>query len=180
MMAERLAARLRSNRTTRRVGRCSVGRTPFLGQFPQARQAYRRVIDLRPQDAQARADYADASAMANGGKLDGEPEKAIERALQLDPDNAKALSLAGTLALRRGDAALAASHWERALRTVEPGSEMATQIQAALTEARQRYRSRLTGGVICTVAGRALQTPGRRLAAARPWWLETLRPEDRR
>jgi cytochrome c-type biogenesis protein CcmH len=109
-----------------------------LGRFPQAKEAYQHVIDLRPQDAQAYADYADASAMANGGKLEGEPEKMIERALHLDPDNAKGLSLAGTLALRRGDAALAASRWERALRGVEPASDMANQIQAALNEARQR------------------------------------------
>ena len=138
MMAEQLAGRLKEHPDDAR-GWSMLGRTySVLGQFPQAKEAYRRLIDLRPQDAQAYADYADASAMANGGKLEGEPEKMIERALQLDLDNAKALSLAGTLALRRGDAALAASHWERALRGVEPTSDMANQIQAALNEARQR------------------------------------------
>ena len=138
MMAEQLAGRLKEHPDDAR-GWSMLGRTyGVLGQFPQAKEAYQHVIDLRPRDAQAYADYADASAMANGGKLEGEPEKMIERALQLDPNNAKALSLAGTLALRRGDAALAASHWERALRGVEPASDMANQIQAALNEARQR------------------------------------------
>jgi len=138
MMAEQLAGRLKEHPDDAR-GWSMLGRTyGVLGRFPQAKEAYQHVIDLRPQDAQAYADYADASAMANGGKLEGEPEKMIERALQLDPDNAKALSLAGTLALRRGDAALAASRWERALRGVEPASDMANQIQAALNEARQR------------------------------------------
>lgn len=138
MMAEQLAGRLKEHPDDAR-GWSMLGRTySVLGRFPQAKEAYQHVIDLRPQDAQAYADYADASAMANGGKLEGEPEKMIERALHLDPDNAKALSLAGTLALRRGDAALAASRWERALRGVEPASDMANQIQAALNEARQR------------------------------------------
>jgi len=138
MMAEQLAGRLKEHPDDAR-GWSMLGRTySVLGRFPQAKEAYQHVIDLRPQDAQAYADYADASAMANGGKLEGEPEKMIERALHLDPDNAKALSLAGTLALRRGDAAQAASHWERALRGVEPASDMANQIQAALNEARQR------------------------------------------
>jgi len=138
MMAEQLAGRLKEHPDDAR-GWSMLGRTySVLGRFPQAKEAYQHVIDLRPQDAQAYADYADASAMANGGKLEGEPEKMIERALQLDPGNAKALSLAGTLALRRGDAALAASRWERALRGVEPASDMANQIQAALNEARQR------------------------------------------
>ena len=74
MMAEQLAGRLKDIRMTRAVGRCSVGRTAFWA-GPQAKEAYQHVIDLRPQDAQAYADYADASAMANGGKLEGEPEK---------------------------------------------------------------------------------------------------------
>jgi len=109
-----------------------------LGQFDKAVTAYQRVVKLRPDDAQVHADYADALAMANGRKLDGEPERLLKRALALDPDNAKALSLAGTLAFDRGDAATAARHWERALQRIEPGSELAQQLQGALADARQR------------------------------------------
>ena len=137
-LAQRLAERLKTNPDDA-DGWSMLGRSyAVLGRYPQAVQAIQHVIDLRPKDAQAYADYADALGMANGRKLDGEPEKAIARALQLDPDNGKALALAGTVALDHGDAALAARHWERALRGVEPGGEMARQLQGGIAEARQR------------------------------------------
>ncbi|MEJ5999445.1 tetratricopeptide repeat protein [Paucibacter soli] len=137
-MAERLAERLKS-RPDDAEGWTMLSRSyAVLGQFDKAVTAYQRVVKLRPDDAQVYADYADALAMANGSKLDGEPETLIKRALELDPGNAKALSLAGTLAFDRGDAASAARHWERALQGMEPGSELAQQLQGALAEARQR------------------------------------------
>ncbi len=137
-MTERLVERLK-NQPDDAEGWAMLGRSySVLQRFPQAVQAYQRAITLRPNDAQAHADQADALAMVNGQKLDGEPEKLVNRALQLDPDNPKALSLAGTIALDRGDAALAAQHWERALRKVEPGSEIASRLQGGIDEARQR------------------------------------------
>lgn len=137
-MAERLAERLKS-KPDDAEGWTMLSRSyAVLGQFDKAVAAYQHVIKLRPDDAQVFADYADAMAMANGRKLEGEPEKLLKRALELDPDNAKALSLAGTLAFDRGDAALAARHWERALQRIEPGSELANQLQGALADARQR------------------------------------------
>jgi cytochrome c-type biogenesis protein CcmH len=137
-MAERLAERLKT-RPDDAEGWTMLSRSyAVLGQFDKAVAAYQTVVKLRPDDAQVQADYADALAMANGRKLDGEPEKLLKRALELDPDNAKALSLAGTLAFDRGDAATAARHWERALKRIEPGSELAQQLQGALADARQR------------------------------------------
>lgn len=137
-MAERLAERLKT-RPDDAEGWGMLARSyAVLGQFDKAVTAYQTVAKLRPDDAQLHADYADALAMANGRKLDGEPEKLLKRALELDPDNAKALSLAGTLAFDRGDAATAARHWERALKRIEPGSELAQQLQGALADARQR------------------------------------------
>ncbi len=108
-----------------------------LGRQSEALQAYKKVIELRPKDAQGYADIADAIATDNGNRLDGEPEKLIAKALTLDPDNVKALALSGTIAFDRGDAATATDQWEHALRGVEPGSGMATQLQGALKEARQ-------------------------------------------
>jgi cytochrome c-type biogenesis protein CcmH len=137
-LTQRLAERMKT-RPDDAEGWSMLGRSyGALGRYAEAVQAYQHVIDLRPKDAQALADSADALGMANGRKLDGEPEKLIARALQLDPDNAKALSLAGTIALDRGDAASAARLWEHAVKGVEPGSEMAGQLLAAVAEARQR------------------------------------------
>jgi len=137
-MAQRLADRLKTQPDDAE-GWAMLGRSyGVLERYPQALAAYQRVLDLRPQDAQAYADYADALGMSQGRKLDGEPEKMIARALQLDPDNMKALSLAGTIAFDRGDHKLAAQQWERAQRKLEPGSEMARRLQGGIDEARQR------------------------------------------
>ena len=137
-MAQRLADRLKTQPDDAE-GWAMLGRSyGVLERYPQALAAYQRVLDLRPQDAQAYADYADALGMSQGRKLDGEPEKMIARALQLDPDNMKALSLAGTIAFDRGDHTLAVQQWERAQRKLEPGSEMARRLQGGIDEARQR------------------------------------------
>jgi cytochrome c-type biogenesis protein CcmH len=137
-MAQRLADRLKTQPDDAE-GWAMLGRSyGVLGRYPQALAAYQRVLDLRPQDAQGYADYADALGMSQGRKLDGEPEKMIARALQLDPDNMKALSLAGTIAFDRGDHKLAVQLWERAQRKLEPSGEMARQLQGGIDEARQR------------------------------------------
>lgn len=108
-----------------------------LGRLAEALPAYRKVIELKPKEAQGYADLADALGSNNGNSLEGEPEKLLAKALTLNPDHVKALALSGTLAFNRGDAATAAKQWEHALRGVEPGSPMASQLQGALAEARQ-------------------------------------------
>lgn len=109
-----------------------------LGRQAEALSAYRKVIELNPKDAQGYADLADALGSENGNSLEGEPEKLLAKALTLNPDNIKALALSGTVAFNRGDAATAAKQWERALRSVEPGSEMARQLQGAVNDAHQQ------------------------------------------
>lgn len=109
-----------------------------LGRHSEAMPAFRKVIELKPKDAQGYADLADAMGSANGRSLDGEPEKLIKQALTLDPKNPKALFLSGTLAFNRNDAPTAAKQWEQAIRNMDPASEMAQQLQGALDEARQR------------------------------------------
>ncbi len=109
-----------------------------MGRHADAVKAYQRLVALQPQDAQALADMADATAMVNGRTLDGEPEKLIQQALKLDPRNVKALALAGTVAFNRSDFKAAVDHWERAVANAEPGSGYAQQLAGALDEARQR------------------------------------------
>ncbi len=112
-----------------------------LGRYAEADAAFRKVIALRPTDAQAWADRADALAMANGRHLAGEPEQLIARALELDPKNVKALALGGTIAFDRGDYAIAARQWEAAIADAPPGSELARGLQGGIAEARARAAS---------------------------------------
>ena len=108
------------------------------GKYTEALEAHKKVMALRPQDAQAMADYADGLAMVNNRSLEGEPEKLILQAVQLDPSNVKALALAGTVAFNRNDFKGAVAYWEHATQIADPTSGYAQQLQGALAEARQR------------------------------------------
>ena len=137
-MVERLKERLKTTPGDIE-GWAMLGRSySALGKHIDALAAYRKVIELNPKDAQAYADIADAIAVVNGRNLEGEPEKIIAKALSLDPNNVKALALAGTVAFNRGDAAKAAKLWERAVRNLEPDNPMAGELRNAVAEARQR------------------------------------------
>src|SRR5690606_24591354 len=61
---------------------------------------------------------------------------AVAEALVADPDQPKALALAGMMALRRGDAAEALLHWERLQTLLPADSEAARQIQSNIAQAR--------------------------------------------
>jgi cytochrome c-type biogenesis protein CcmH len=137
-MVQRLAARLRENPDDvdgwRLLGRSYT----VLRRYAEAADAYAKAAARAPRDAQLLADFADVLAMARGQTLEGEPEKLVLRALEIDPKNLKALALAGTAAFERRDYAGAAQHWGRMLPLVPPGSEDAEQIKANVEEARAR------------------------------------------
>jgi len=122
-----------------------------LGRFPEALDAYAKAAARKPRDAELLADMADVLATTRSERLQGEPEKLVLRALEIDPQNLKALALAGTAAFDRRDYAGATRYWQRMLPLVEPGSEDARQIQASIAEARSR------GGAPAAAAPRALQ-----------------------
>jgi cytochrome c-type biogenesis protein CcmH len=107
-----------------------------LERFPEADRAFTRASALAPNDAQLMADHADALAMAQGRTLQGAPEKLIARALQIDPNNLKALALAGAAAFERKDYAAALTHWQKARSLVPPESEFAARLDSSLAEAR--------------------------------------------
>jgi len=114
--------------------------------FEEADRAYLRAIALAPQEPQLRADRADVLAMKQGRSLAGEPTRLIEEALQLDPNNLKALVLAGSAAFDRRDYASAATYWTRARVNVPAGSELAANIDASLAEARGLAGQGAAGG----------------------------------
>ena len=64
--------------------------------FKDAATVYRRVVASGGMTADAWADYADALASADS-TLQGEPAKAVAKALELDPRHAKALWLKASL-----------------------------------------------------------------------------------
>lgn len=135
-MVQKLAARLKSNPEDAEGWFMLARSYSVLGRFEQAAAAYAEAAKRMPEDAQLLADYADALAMAQGQRLAGEPEKLIARALRIDPNNIKALALAGSAAFERKDYAKAVDHWERILPLASGDPEFSRSINASLAEAR--------------------------------------------
>jgi len=98
--------------------------------------AYAKAVALAPDVASLRADYADALATAQGGALAGAPTEQVRLALKADPDEPKALALAASAAVERGDVSDAIAQWEHLYRLLPPESAGAKQIAANLAAAR--------------------------------------------
>jgi cytochrome c-type biogenesis protein CcmH len=164
-MVERLAAKLRENPDDA-DGWKLLGRSyTALGRFGDAAAAYAKAAVRAPRDAELLVDFADALAMARGARLEGEPEKLIGRALQIDPANLKGLALAGTAAFERKDYAGAAAYWQRMLPLVPAASEDARIIEQNLSQAR-------------SLASAATQTPLRGTVSLSPQLAQQAAPDD--
>jgi cytochrome c-type biogenesis protein CcmH len=105
--------------------------------FADAAAAYEHATTLNGSDASVWADYAEAAAMANGQRLSGKPTEAINRALQIDPKQQKALDLAGSAAYQAGDYKKAIDYWQKLLAQLPAGSEELRAISEQIAKARQ-------------------------------------------
>jgi cytochrome c-type biogenesis protein CcmH/NrfG len=103
-------------------------------EFKEACAAYAEAARLGAMTADSWADYADAQASL-AGRLDGEPEKAIANALQLDPQHPKALWLKASLAHEQHRYKEALATWRQLLAVVPPGSSDARIVSANIAEA---------------------------------------------
>jgi cytochrome c-type biogenesis protein CcmH len=105
-----------------------------LRRFGDSRDAYAKAARLTPDNAKLLIDYADVLAMTNGRNVVGEPEKLAQRALEIEPNNIKALALAATAAFQRTDYNRAIELWQRILKLVPPDSQVARAINANLSQ----------------------------------------------
>lgn len=136
-MTEGLVARLKAE-PGNVEGWMMLGRAySYQRQYADAVRAFTQAVALEPKNPRLLADLADAMAMVNGRRLDGMPLKLVERALQLDPKEVKALALAGSAAFDRRDYAKAIDYWQRALATHPADPELVSNLRNGLDEARQ-------------------------------------------
>lgn len=133
-MVARLAERMKAD-PGNAEGWQMLARSYFaMGRFEEAADAYASLVKIVDRDAQAWTDYADAVAMKQGRQLAGEPERLLKKALEIDPDNVKALALAGSAAMQRGDAAGARLHWDRLLKLLPADSPLIAPIRESLQD----------------------------------------------
>ena len=107
-----------------------------LEKYKEASNAYAKATALKPDDADLLGDYAFALGMANGQRLQGQPVDLINKALKLDPENPKALELAGSAAFEAKNYSQAISYWQKLLQKAPPNSELAQALSQRITEAK--------------------------------------------
>lgn len=106
--------------------------------FPGAVATWGKIGAQIPDHPDILADWADLLAGAAGRKFEGDPDRLIARALELDAKHVKALALAGTSAFQRQDFAAASALWERILANMQPGEGVYGAIVASINEARTK------------------------------------------
>ena len=134
---EKLADRLKQNPNDVQ-GWTMLARSYIMQErFADAASAYEHLTTLNANDADAWADYAEASALANGQNLAGKPTDAINRALKIDPKHQKALDLAGSAAYQAKDYQKAIQYWQKVLTLLPAGSEELQTITAQISKAKE-------------------------------------------
>lgn len=116
----------------------------MLQRYEEAKNANRHAMGLGAPTAQLLADQADVLAMLQGQSTQGEPDRLIQQALQLDGRNVKALALAGSAATERRDFESAIRHWTQALQLAPAGSTLANNLESSLAEARSAAQAQAT------------------------------------
>jgi cytochrome c-type biogenesis protein CcmH len=120
-MVDSLAARLQENPDDlagwKMLGRSYLQLQNFLG----AIAAFEKAVEMESsQNGETLADLGEAVLMADQRTLLGRAGQLFESALELTPNNPKALFYSGMAAVQRGDNTLAAERWEALLATSPP------------------------------------------------------------
>jgi cytochrome c-type biogenesis protein CcmH len=137
-MVSQLAQRMK-DKPEDPVGWQMLGRSyAVLGRFDDSVAAYEKSIALRANDAGTLADYASALAMRNNGNATPQSDAMLARALAADPNQLKALGLAGISAFERGDYPAAIGYWEHMKKGLPADGPDWQRLQASLDEARRR------------------------------------------
>lgn len=97
-----------------------------------------RAARLAPKEARMLSQYAEVLAMNNNGNLQADARPLIEQALELDPEDEKALELAGLAAFQREEWAQAVHFWRRLLKRLPADSEFHQDMSRAIAEAEDK------------------------------------------
>jgi cytochrome c-type biogenesis protein CcmH len=138
-MVENLAARMKERPEDPTGWRLLARAYAAMGRFDESVAAFAQAATRGTEDASLLADWADALAMKQQS-LQGEPARLIARALTLDPNHPKALSLAASAAFYRNDFDQAIAEWRKLQAQYAPGSDEAREVGAMIAEAETAKR----------------------------------------
>jgi len=131
-----LAQRLEQN-PNNADGWAMLGRSYVsLEKYQEASNAYAKAVALKGDDADLLTEYAFALAMANNRQLQGQPAELVKKALQIDPENPKALQLAGTVEFEAKNYNQAIVYWQKLLEKSAGNPELVQSVSRRIEQAK--------------------------------------------
>lgn len=106
-----------------------------LEKYNEAAPAYARATTLNANDVDLLIEYAFVLAMTNNRQLAGQPRELINRALQIAPENARAIELAGSAEFQARNYKEAIRYWQQLLPKLPADSELARSVTERIKEA---------------------------------------------
>ena len=128
-------------------------------QMKQAAAIYAQLAARGQMNADSWADYADAAAYLKGGKLAGEPESYIAKALALNPRQPKALWLKASADQEAGRYAAAVAAWAK-LQAILPADSADAKIVAANLQQDTKLAGAGAGAAPSSAAGSPMSVSG--------------------
>ena len=174
-MVNGLAQRLQNNPDDGQ-GWKMLGRSYMvMGRYSDAVKALVHAREVLGDSPETLTDYAEALAMSGGSRsLVGKPDKALKKALSMDPTYPKALWLAGIAAQEQGDTPTAIKYWQRLLdehkvtgksedmlkRTIAQARKQMGDMAAAAAGAPEKVSTSVTSGKKARIEVRVALSPG--------------------
>ncbi len=105
-----------------------------LDRYADALESIEHLYSLTGDEVPILLLYANVLMLNNGGSYAGEPDKLIQLALELEPENVGGLWLAGLTAQQRGDNDQAIAYWQKLLPLVADDEAASEQVKQSLAE----------------------------------------------
>lgn len=138
-LVDKLKNHLRENPDDAR-GWFMMGRTMMtLDRFPEAVTAFKRSYELKSNDANVMLALADSLAMLQDGKMTGEPEQLVLKALEISPNEVTGLWLAGLAAEQGNRSREAFDYWMRLLPLLEDDPASAKEVKTLLVALKEKH-----------------------------------------
>lgn len=110
----------------------------YMQQYSEAASAFSKAYHLLGDEPSVLLNYADALAMASGGKLSGKPAQLVFKALEIAPNDVTGLWLGGMAKAESGDFSQALKYWQTLESLVPKDTPSYQELQGLMTALKAR------------------------------------------